>query len=827
MKKKILFSALLAAASLSAFAGAACSCGGNDEEKTAEQTVYEGTMLYNGFDTVSDMYAVNQLYTWNYSPLGKLEIVNAAKFAELSAIKDGETGKKAEDLAPRQGEGALRVYYDSGTFTEILARFDRSALAGLPVDELGKLSVQVYNDSAEEKKVTLSLMGDKNKTLELENGEFTLNPYAWTECSVDFDPVITDYFKKELIGINVRFNDVTDSVYYIDDMKITFGKIYTDEINERLKKVETLEKDIDEQLSDKTITADDKETILTLYKSYAELPQAYRAIVENADTLFDAVDAYFAAVNSAESADGRMTAVFADSELGLRHFADFDGGTISYAAEESYFGETGAVKIDFNGSTDFTTIDFTPAIASGYDEFRIRIKNDSDKKRAIYFNWKTFELKAEKDSGGEADVLSGCIVPKNSGWIELVFTSHVTITQINASSVNESDNKAIGSEGTLYIGKSYAISHANDVLNAIEALKDYSSAYTAADKAAVVSAREDYDALCIASQDKITNLSKLEKIEAEIWKEGFKLLPASAEEITEYNANYKAAVDSLSAEYKKLSSGVKKLVVEEAKLLEEFEVKILQYRRDYVKDLINGSTVKSDYTTYTATELKNIRLAESCYAELDDDEKNAIKDVKGKLDSLIAATSKCYTLKDLGGDFVSDRTNVPGWGAYSGNLVNEKEGMIVFDVKGVLAAGQAGADGALYMTLFHDGSRNKGQAADGIYCILNSKASPNRIVFPNGGNVTVAMNDVDLETTYTVYYSYKVADDDSSVTINVKITDSNGNAVTTESKDVTVREFAAADFGTNSLGDWLKGAGRKTFYINAGNSAGLNILSAW
>ncbi len=821
MKKKILVSALLLAASFSAFGAAACAknsdAGKTEQTKTVE---YKGEMLYNGFDTVKDMYAVNQLYEWNYSPLGKLEIVSAAKFGELSSVKEGETGKNESDLSPRQGEGALRVYYKGGTFTELLARFDRSALAGLPVDELGRLSVKIYNDSGAEKKVTLSLMREKNKVLELENGEFTLAPYSWTECVTSFDPVITEYFKNELIGVNVRFTDVTDSVYYLDDMRITFGKIYTDEITARLNRVAELEKDIDE-LEGKTVTEADKETISELYTRYAEFTQAYRAIVKNSETLFSAADAYFAAVNAREEEDGKKTALFADEITGLRQFADFNGGSVSYTAEEGFGEESGAIKIDFNGSTDNTTIEISPSVASGYDEFRIKVKNDSDLKRAIYLNWETFGY-AVNENGEKVSLLGGYVLPANSGWLELVFTVQTDISQLNSASLTNAGNAVTKSVGTLYIGRSYAVSHAKDVLDAIEALKDYSSAYTAADKAAAASAREAYDALCPDSQDKITNLNKLEKIEAEIWKEGFKLLPASAEEITGYNANYKAAAEALRKGYIGLSAGVKKLVENEEKRLAEFEERLLLFRKDYVKELIAAAAVKTDYSV---NEIKNIRIAESKYAELTEEEKSAFTAAEiEKLNSLIAATSKYYTLKDLGGVFSSDIIGAPSWGAYSAELKNDKEGVIVFGVRGLAAA-----DGALYVSIFHDASVNASQASDGIACMLRNTSSLKKLLLYNAGNKEIGFNGGVLSKTetYTFYYGYKLADDNSSLTVSVKVTDESGAVVAEGTHEITT--FELQDFGSQTIESWLggdKGAERRTFFISAGASEP-DILSVW
>ena len=84
MRKKVWFILLSLALCFSLTAAVACTGNGGGgttpPPEEEEKPVYEGDMLYNGFDSIDNLYKVTQLYTWNYGPLGKLEIVGAENF---------------------------------------------------------------------------------------------------------------------------------------------------------------------------------------------------------------------------------------------------------------------------------------------------------------------------------------------------------------------------------------------------------------------------------------------------------------------------------------------------------------------------------------------------------------------------------------------------------------------------------------------------------------------------------------------------------------------------------------------------------------------------
>ena len=79
MRKKIFFILLALAMSCSLVLAVACEEKGGETPAPGpddESVVYEGDMLYNGFEDQGDLYRIKQLFDWDYTPLGKLEIVD-------------------------------------------------------------------------------------------------------------------------------------------------------------------------------------------------------------------------------------------------------------------------------------------------------------------------------------------------------------------------------------------------------------------------------------------------------------------------------------------------------------------------------------------------------------------------------------------------------------------------------------------------------------------------------------------------------------------------------------------------------------------------------
>ncbi len=742
--------------------------------------------------------------------------VSASDYEEPAAEE-----RNPEDLSPRQGDGALRVYYKSGTFKEILARFERSKLKGLPKKELGAISVKVYNDSAKEKTVTLALVGAQNQIIAINGGEFKLTPYAWTTCSVTLDPIIVDSIADTLTGLSINLSDKSQSAYYIDDLKVTFGKTYTDETRELLAKVETLKTDV-AALENREISANDKELLEGLYTRYNELPQGYRFIVGNSDLLTNAISSYLKVLKlEEESATGDVTTLRFNEILGLTQLSEFVGGKYSFSADEHPQGETGSVKFDFDGSsTTGVTVRIAPTKANGFDELHVWVKNASQTRRAVWVDWKSSAEQFDEE-GNSLNIPGGYVLPANSGWIKLVIKSSFTISELNVTSISNDTPSGIATVDTLYVGKIVAVSNANKVNEIISALPAYEEGYSAENKAAVKAAREAYNALCLDSAAKVTEIAKLVSLEADIWREGFKNLPATADELTEYKNEYKAAIDSLRETYELLNDKVKKVVVEDEAKLRAFEAKILTFRAQSVNEIVAGTELKD--TLYTVDEIKKIKSANETYALMSDEEKTNLNEgVEAKLTALTAKIAKYHTLRELDGDFTHDITNAPEWAGNSASLKNDREGTLVFKVKGMVSAA-----GALYINLFHD-TRDKNQSLYGIVLLVQGHK---QLLFPNAGDQAIGFNDgvISPAKTYVFYYTYKVADDDSKLTVSVRVDEEGGATIAEGTKDITtvkigpkqeVTEYTFKQWFT-SLGDY------KVININSGASKGASISSAW
>ena len=544
------------------------------------------------------------------------QVPAASDYAEPSEEADPHD---PADLSPRQGEGALRVYYEQGSFTQILARFDDSALSGMPVEELGGFSVKIYNDSAAERQVTLALMREENVPMVVEGGDLTLAPYAWTECKVTFNPYIVDALADELIGLTLLFDETQESVYYVDDWRVQFGQTPTPEQEELMGEVSSLVEDIAAQLGDR-VTVDDKEMLEALYARYLALPEEWHPLITNSADLFEAIDDYLYA--RAGSGSSGTDALIFEEVLGLRQLGSVTGAAASYSEEEHPVGAEGSLRLDFDGTTDWTYVPVTPVMGLEYDEVHIWVNNVSDKARAFYINWQMADAAYGACVTG-GNVQNGYVIPANSGWVELVYRSNTfAITELEMVTLN-ANNAATASEGTLYIGNVTLTGAVPAVIGAIDALADYEADYSDADKAAVAAARAAYDALTEQQKAQVGNIAKLVSLEADIWREGFAALPATPAEMTEYTKEYAAAVEGLQTAYAALDEAVQALVAEEHALLAEFAARLEALFAELAAENVTGMIdALAEYSAaYTDADRAAVAAARAAYDALSAEDK--------------------------------------------------------------------------------------------------------------------------------------------------------------------------------------------------------------
>ena len=444
------------------------ACKKNVPEEPDDQTVdvYSGTLLLNGFDTIADMYKVRQhTYVKNgkwtgYSAKGKLTIVDKDDFLFAAREYEGEDVHKAEDMAPRQGEGALYINYvtenlNMGHFTQLIARFANSDFADLPVGKLGGVSVEVYSDNADERTVTLSLVKSDMSLMSLgDDGTVTLAPYSWTTCSLDLNPAIVEHFQDDIIGLAIEFSKKIDSVYYVDDLCLSFEQVYTDEIKENVATAEALAKDIENE------TLETRETLETLYKRYLDLPEEYRVFVTNYDSLETAINNYLSNAYQQELAQtGEGTLLRFNEFLGLTQITGGTGYKVSYTTEEHAPSEEGAICVEFDGSMNWVTLFVNPC-GIAYDEVRVWVKNDSEFARVLQLNWNTllatggsaYDENGQEITNALTDVDYRDNIIAKGGWIELVWRKQINPAFFVTTSYDTSQTKNVKSEGKLYIG---------------------------------------------------------------------------------------------------------------------------------------------------------------------------------------------------------------------------------------------------------------------------------------------------------------------------------------------------------------------------------------
>ncbi len=556
------------------------SCGKKTVEEKPEQNIYSDTVLMNGFETTTDMYKVRQhTYIKNdkftgYSAVGKLQIVGKDNFIPMARTYESENVHAQDDMAPRQGEGALYINYvshvaEQGGFTQLLARFANYDLKEFPVNKLGGISVDIYNDNSSTRGVTLSLVKSDLSIVSFGENVVMLEPYAWTECTVDLNPAIVEYFSKDIIGISIEFDEKEDSVYYLDNLCLSFNQYYTDEIKEYVELVKKLEKDIDEQVVSGTISLESKDILADLYKRFIELPKEYQSIIRNYTDLSTAISKYMSLVSNEElTTTGIVSLLRFDEIFGLTQITSCMGGSVSYTTEEHAPGEEGSICVEFDGSVNWAELFVSPNVAT-YDEIRVWVKNDSAFARIVQLNWHTLATTGgtayDEDGNEIMNALTGVDYNNNilgtGGWIQLVFREQFDLPSLNLASYNVDTREVVACEGKLYIGKVLAVSDVSEWMKRIDAIEEKTS-YT--DKELLEIFDVYYAVLNLSKEQKnVLGLERVEKIE-KIYKDNVtKILNVKIKTLKvkdEYSAAEIKEATIIKMLYDELSNGDKQKV---------------------------------------------------------------------------------------------------------------------------------------------------------------------------------------------------------------------------------------------------------------------------
>lgn len=606
-KKAISFISLILVLSL---VFGTVSCKKKVKQEEPEDDPYSGTVLMNGFETTADLYKVRQhTYVKNdkwtgYSAKGKLQIVDKDDFIPVEREYASEDVHKSEDMSPRQGQGALYINYtseiaESGGFTQLIARFANSDLKDLPVEKLGGISVEIYNDNDSERTVTLSLVRTDLSIVKFGENEVTLAPYSWTKCEVELNPAIVEYFQDDVVGLSVEFDKKSDCVYYLDNLCLSFNQNYTDEIREFVKLVKELEEDIDAKVANSTITLDSKEDLGGLYERYLALPEEYQAIVSNYTTLDDAIHKYLSLVYNEElTTTGEVSLLRFDEVFGLVQIEDGSGCSASYTTEVHAPSEEGSTCITFDGTMDWAELFVNPNVAS-YDEVRIWVKNDSNFARILQLNWKTlaatggtaYDENGEEIKNALTNVDYNNNIVTQGGWVQLVWRSQIDLTSFNFSSYDTDMHQTVKCEGKVYIGKVLATSKAAGLIKRIDALEEKNS-YTEDELLEIFDLY--YQTMNFSKEQKtVLGLDRVEKIERIYKKNAAKVISVKIKGLTvkdEYTAAEINEINGIKTLYDELTDAEKKQV--SGSVLNSVLGRIANYNK-------NGTNM--DVTAYDST----------------------------------------------------------------------------------------------------------------------------------------------------------------------------------------------------------------------------------
>ncbi|MDY4186869.1 MAG: hypothetical protein SOX77_03290 [Candidatus Borkfalkiaceae bacterium] len=517
------------------------------------------------------------------------------------------------DLSPRQGDGALRINYLNGSnYSYLYSNFNASRLAGLPSDKLGGMSVKVFNNNPEKQTVKFSIMRDYGNFIDLDDATFELAPYQWTTCAMSFDPNIIKVYANDIVGVNLYFDGRMNTVYYVDDWRVSFDMIETQEQAANKQALENLRSDIN-TLSAKTITINDATAVKSVYERYIALSSLNKDMIGAEEKLHDIFKAYNQAVYEKDISDGK-------SEFSLLPLDDYLGmigiseGTdcpeyVTYTTDVKSPNGAGSIKVDI--SHEKITNGISISLADGiFDELHVWVKNDSDSSRYVRlssnmlrdYNGTAYDEDGNEVLGTYVDK-NNTIVSKNvyDGWICLVYRNFVMAKNIITQQ----------GSGALYIGRIYGVSHQQEVIDAIAALPSYSAGYTAAQRAKVKEVRAKYDALGDLTKDRINNKSKLFEIQAQLWKEEYNSLnlPSDVSGLS-YNESTHEKVNSLVKEYLGFDYSGQKLITTEYNKLTQTKARFEEFveaNRNNVYTLKDIGVAESGLgmwisTTYTIPE---------------------------------------------------------------------------------------------------------------------------------------------------------------------------------------------------------------------------------
>ncbi len=217
----------------------------------------------------------------------------------------------------------------------------------------------------------------------------------------------------------------------------------------------------------------------------------------------------------------------------------------------------------------------------------------------------------------------------------------------------------------------------------------------------------------------------------------------------------------------------------------------------------------AEKTDVTVAELMQLRDVLDLYETLTEDQKELLSSDGKTVMALITAKLDGYSfLRDLtDGNGLKDGVKTAAtWSGFYGKTPNQKELKLAFSVKGVDSA----TTGSLYLSLFYpDNATNMNESSNGLMYYVSKSGMSGGFTFENEMSMSP-------DKTYYFVVSYKVEDDYSKLTVNIKIYDEDGNTVMDASKVET-------SIKGSTIEAWVTNERNVYFYLNTGYTSGIEI----
>lgn len=505
-------------------------------------------VLLNGFETINDLYNVRQLMSnISYAVRAKLELNSNEKYI-------------------KSGEGSLKVTHTTNECSYIFQRIDTtSALDGLDISDIAKLSLWVYNDNEFELPVSLNIVGQEQTVLT----SYSKNIPAkeWSLVTFNINKVVISYNYKTIQGFSIGFNRTSPITCYIDDFYLSFGSEYSEEDNKYMSAVESLNQRmgaIPESISVSDAASIEEARQIGL--AYQNIPEIYKVACTNYTRYQSALSSYVQAYSLDHVLDSSVTNFFFGSIFGLSQVSlgsRTQTFPLSYSEDKKYAGENGTLKAEITDDTlDWWCFDAaSPFQPQSYKTLELNVFPDTDHDLSLSVSWDTSHLLKAKE-WNKVTVSTARFVEGTTSTLEFEFTG--------LNNLGES----VGFLGNVYFSSAILIRNsAQDFANLVNTLLPIED-LTYDDRFTVESVFDFYYNLDINEQSKPLAMEAfliLLAAHEKVISEGKKLLPgkiAALPEIANFKVYHYEFVEECMAIYDTMSESEKESLTERKKLLD-------------------------------------------------------------------------------------------------------------------------------------------------------------------------------------------------------------------------------------------------------------------